>query len=91
MNRRKFIRTSAAAAVAIPAATGAAPAKQRKIGASTSTCSIRNRVKRFESSVAELGYYHGLGAVGAQIGVRSWADGDVAKQVRAKAEELEMF
>lgn len=91
MNRRDFITTSAVAAAAIPAAAGAAPAKQRRLGASTSTCSIRNRVKRFESSVAELEYYHGLGAIGAQIGVRSWADGGVAKQVRAKAEELEMY
>ena len=89
MNRRNFLTTSAAAAI-IPVAAGAAPAKKR-LGASTSTCSIRHRNGGFGGSVAELEYYHGLGAIGAQIGVRSWADGEVAKLVRAKAEEFEMY
>jgi sugar phosphate isomerase/epimerase len=91
MDRRDFLTTSASAAL-VSAADGAkTPAREIGLGASTSTAGIRHRNGKFGSSVIELEYYKSLGASGAQIGVRSWADGEVAKQVRAKAEELEMY
>lgn len=89
MNRRNFITLSALA----PAAAGAAAtsAGKKRLGASTSTCGIRKGAGKFDGPLGELEYYRELGASGGQIGVGDWTKVGVAKQIRDKAEEWEMY
>jgi sugar phosphate isomerase/epimerase len=96
MNRRRFIGTAAAAAIA----PVIGPSKPRRLAVSAASYGIRQRLSRrkdrpadvpvFHDSLHFLEHCHALGAGGVQISVRNWADGDAARKLRERAEEYDM-
>lgn len=102
MNRKEFLQSVAGGTLALAGASCASLSSggpRPTLAVSAATFMVRGRLKRqsqpqavpvFRDSLHVLDYAHGLGAGGAQIGVKDWTEPGMAKRVRAKAEELGM-